>query len=237
MIKVNLCPVEELEGPYWYVPDLAIALTVAVAGYFAVQYYLGTIQDQIDKLDQSITSLETSTKQLEPDLKRFETLDQDIRKLNAKLTALQSITVSKIERIKPLIVLEHLQNIKPIGVWYQSLEIGLSAPAEFKVLGQSFDNILTAEFMMALRSTETQDVEPSDLRTQIYFTGLSLKSAELKKGDVIGFPDLKDMPSFEIRGMFADRVVGAAPSLPQDINAKKVSSSEGKHTSPRSRRL
>jgi hypothetical protein len=237
MIKVNLCPVEELEGPYWYVPDLAIALTVAVAGYFAVQYYLGTIQDDIDTVQQSITSLETSTKQLEPDLKRFETLDQDIQKLNAKLTALQNITVSRIERIKPLIVLEHLQNIKPMGVWYQSLDIGLSDPDEFKVSGQSFDSILTAEFMMALRSTETQDVEPSDLRTQIYFSGLSLRSVELRKGDVIGFPDLKDMPSFEIRGMFANRDVGEASHLPQDSNAKKVSSIEEDQTSLKSRRL
>ena len=205
MIKVNLCPIEELESPYWYVPDLAVALGVALAGYFAVQYYLGTIQNDIDSASQKIASLEASTKQLEPDLKRFETLDDDIKRLNAKLAALQGITVSRIQRVKPLILLEHLQNLKPLGLWYQTLQIGLPNSASFLVTGQSFDNILTAEFMMALRATETQDVDPSDLRTQVFFKDLQLKKTELKMGAVEGFADLTNLPTFEISGSFADR--------------------------------
>jgi hypothetical protein len=226
MIKVNLCPVEELESPYWYVPDLAVAITVAVAGYFGVQYYLGTIQEEIDKVDQSISSLETSTKQLEPDLKKFESLDQDIQRLNEKLQALKNITVSKIERIKPLIVFEHLQNIKPLGLWYQSMDIGVPNPSTFKVAGQSFDSILTAEFMMALRSTENQDVEPSDLRTHVYFSNLALKAVTFQKGPVSGFVDLKDLPSFEITGTYADFSSKIEPNRVMDPTAKDLSSNE-----------
>jgi Tfp pilus assembly protein PilN len=237
MIKVNLCPVEELESPYWYVPDLAVVITVAMAGYFGVQYYLGTIQEEVDKISQNIASLETSTKQLEPDLKRFQTLDQDVKKLNEKLIALQSITVSKIERIKPLIALEHLQNIKPIGVWYQSLEIGIGSPSSFKVAGQSFDNVRTAEFMMALRSTESQEVEPTDLRSQVYFTGLSLKAAELKKGEVLGFPDLRDLPSFEITGLYVDRFAAGTSNPSPSLDGKDVSRVEDEFSSPRNGRL
>lgn len=237
MIKVNLCPVEELESPYWYVPDVAVAITVALAGYFAVQYYLGTIQEEIDKVDQSISSLDTSTRQLEPDLKRFESLDQDIQRLNEKLKALQNITVSKIERIKPLIVFEHLQNIKPLGLWFQSMEIGIPDPSTFKVSGQSFDSILTAEFMMALRSTENQDVESSDLRTHVYFSNLALKAVTFQNGPVAGYVDLKDMPSFEITGIYADHSAKIPSNQVVDPSSKKVSTVEPNESSIEKGRL
>lgn len=224
MIKVNLCPVEELESPYWYVPDLAVTLGVALAGYLGVQYYFGTIQTSIDSVNQSIASLDTSTKQLEPDLKRFESLDDDIRRLNDKLGALQSITVSKIERLKPLILLEHLQNLRPTGLWYETLDIGIPTPNSFQIKGHAFDNVLTAEYMMALRSTESQDMDPSDLRTQVFFKNLTLKGTELKKGEVAGFSDLKDVPSFELMGTFADRAPHMVPSTPPPDTAQRVSS-------------
>jgi hypothetical protein len=228
MIKVNLCPSQELENPYWYAPDLALFLAVALMAYFGVRQYLGTIEADIRRVNDQIASLEDSTKKLEPDLKRFSTLDEDIKELNTKLEALRSITVSKIERYKLLIALEHFQTLKPLGLWYQSLDVGVEAPEKFRVKGQSFDNILTAEFMTALRATGSQEIDGSDLRTQVYFQNLSLVSAALRAGDVPGVPDLKNLPAFEVVGLLQSRTTESAKPEPKaKAGGKNLSQREG----------
>jgi hypothetical protein len=61
--------------------------------------------------------------------------------------------------------------------------------------------------------------------------------AELKKGAVTGFPDLKDMPSFEISGVFVDRAVSAPVNPDPGARAKKVSNLENNKTSINNGRL
>ena len=140
---------------------------------------------------------------LNPDLERFKGLDKDIQTLNIKLDALKNITVSKISKYKPVIVLEHLQNLKPDGVWFSHVAIGTSLPPlerdkegangnaipesldakgsapvdndSFEVVGQAFDNLLTAELMTAIRSTGSQELDEGDLRTQVFFADLALR--------------------------------------------------------------
>lgn len=124
MIKIQLCPVDELESQFWWVPDVGTCALVFLLSFFSVQYYLGSLQDDIDASLAKKQSLVDSTKKLEPDLLRFKELKNNISELNSKLEALKSITISKVARYKPVIVLEHLQNLKPEGVWFKSLRLG-----------------------------------------------------------------------------------------------------------------
>ena len=242
MIKINLCPLDEIDSPYWYVPDVIAATIVAVAVFFATQYYLGNIQDQIDGLVAEAASLDENTAKLTPDLEKFKNLGKDIAELNAKLSALKSITVSKISKYKPVIILEHLQNLKPDGVWFETVRIGfnvsaakavtaggagLPQPAEsaqaqevnedgFEVKGQAFDHILTAEFMTAIRSTENQEIDSGDLRTQVYFNELTLIDANINKAAAgRDFPEMANYPAFNLRGHFSERSIQAHPVTPE----------------------
>lgn len=215
MIKINLCPIDELESQYWYVPDLAVAAVIAIVSFLGVQYYLGTIQEQIDTSRASIESLKENTAKLAPDLARFKDLKANVEELNQKLDALKAITVSKISKYKPVIVVEHFQNLKPEGVWFEELKVGADDPAEFEVKGKAFDNVLTAEFITALRSTGSQEPDESDLRTQVYFDGLVLQSTAVPEGTPADFPELAGYPEFTIKGKFQERGVTPTMAMPE----------------------
>lgn len=204
MIKINLCPVDELENQYWYALDVAVAVVLALCSYIGVQQYLDHMRRDIEEVNAKVSSLEESTRQLEPELKHFEELNKDIRKLNEKLGALQTITVSKISKYKPVVVIEHLQNLKPEGVWFDSLKYGIDSADRFVIKGQAFDNILTAEFMTGIRATESQEFDSSDIRTQVYFSRMILEDTTIQ-GATAGFPELIGYPVFTIRGDVQER--------------------------------
>ncbi len=207
MIKIQLCPREELESQYWWAFDVGVGIAALFAAYIGVQYYLGTIQERIDSVDEKAASLVESTKRLQPDLERFKMLDKDIKALNVKLDALKKITVSKISRYKPVIVVEHFQNLKPEGVWFKSFKVGAAGNKdEFELRGQAFDNLLVAEMMTAMRATETQEKDDGDLRTQVRFAELMIEETQIGRegGGGGSFPELATYPEFRIKGKFAD---------------------------------
>jgi hypothetical protein len=215
LIKINLVPVDELENQLWWVADAAVLLIVACASFFTAQWYLGKIQEQTDEIAARATGLEESTAALQPEIQRYTNLQSKKDALNEKIDALKKITVTKISKFEPVIVLEHLQNLKPEGIWFSQLLIGLPKPGDFKILGQGFDNLLVAEFMTGIRSTETQEKDDSDLRTHIFFSNLELVNTAVGNGSSI-FPDVGAFPSFELKGVIRDK---GEPGVPANLNA------------------
>lgn len=174
MIKINLAPIEELENKFWYIPDLVIFLALGVGSYFGVNYYLGQIEAQIIKLTEEKHDFDKSYRRLKPDLERFAALNKEVDQLEKKLNSLRQITVSKIVRYKPIILLEHLQNLKPEGLWFNFLK-DESNDSIIRLVGGAFDNLLVAEFMSALTETRILEVDSTDLRTQVYFPRVHLE--------------------------------------------------------------
>ena len=231
MITVNLCPIDELENQYWYVPDLVVLVLVGIMAFAGVNYYHDGMREEMDKLTAEQQSKTESVTKLMPDLERFKNLGSEISELDSKVKALQAITVSHVAKYKSLIVLEHLHNLKPDGVWLNSLRIGsegkkAEAPVgaqalnpektaedeTFEINGQAYDNILTAEYITAIRSTGSQDADAADPRTLIYFSDLDLKQAEI--GKLLGLGDFAEMskfPSFILNGRFAERPATKLP--------------------------
>lgn len=171
MIRVNLASggesvSDELHGSNWYIFDLIVLVAVAGAAYFGVQYYMSAAKDSIKIVENEINSTRDSIAKLQASIDRFNTLEVDIRQLSNKVEAIKSITVSVFERYKLLIALEHLQILQPSGVWYESLKIEAD---KVSIKGAAFNNILVAELLTALESTKTQEVDPVDLRTYVYF--------------------------------------------------------------------
>lgn len=231
MIKINLVPVDELENQLWWVADAAVLLIVACAGFFASQWYLGKIQEQTDEIAIRAQGLEESTLALQPEIKRFATLQAKKDSLNEKIDSLRKITVTKISKFEPVIVLEHLQNLKPEGIWFSKLQIGTPDEKTFKILGQGFDNLLLAEFMTGIRSTETQEKDDSDLRTHIFFSNLELVNSAVGSGASF-FPDVDAFPSFELNGTINDKSDSSVPANlePPPNEAPPITVSQGSDT-------
>lgn len=210
MIKINLCPIDELESPYWWIPDVAVAAVVATGAFFAVQWHLGQIQQEIDDTKAKVEEISANEQKLATDLRRYDNMEKDERELETKLAALQSITVSKIAKYKPLVVIEHLANLRPEGIWYQFFKVGDATGDTFELKGQGFDNLLVAELMTALKSTASQEADETDLRTLVYFDNVALDQTGTPQQAPKGFPELKSYPEFTIRGDYLERGKGAA---------------------------
>lgn len=185
MIRINLVPKEELESQLWFLPELLCLVFVGMTLYLVVDGQMEALKDSIA---QSVTSRQQfieKTKEIQPKLERFKTLGKDKEALMVKLRALQAITESKLAKYRPLIAIEHLQNLKPEAVWLTTLTVDDSL---IEVEGMAVDNILVAEFITALKSTQFQDIDPADLRTQVYFTDVILSgtNAVVERGADLG---------------------------------------------------
>jgi hypothetical protein len=222
LIRINLTPPEELDSQYWWVPDAAVAVFVFGIAFFAVDFYLGTIRDETAQVNSQAQSLNQSYAQIKPDLDKYNNLEKDIDELNKKLNSLKNITVSKIAKYKPVIVMEHLQNLKPEGVWFWQANISKSN--QFEIVGQGFDNILIAEFLTSLRATESHEVDSSDLRTQLFFTDLKLEESNAQKAGRGEFPELNSFPEFTIKGSFGER--GGMEQIPMSMGSETVAFNE-----------
>lgn len=236
MIKINLVPIDELENQLWWVADAAILLIVACASFFGSHYYIGSIQEKVDEAAARAQSLENSAKALEPEIARFRNLSQKKVSLNDKLDSLRKITVTKISKFEPVIVLEHLQNLKPEGVWFKRLRIGTPENGQqFIIEGFGFDNLIISEFISGIRSTESQEKDDADLRTHIFFSNLDLVKSTNERGDF--FQDIiasaEEFPVFELTGDVRDKSgevgpvgLGPLPAGPADIPPMPISSLE-----------
>jgi Tfp pilus assembly protein PilN len=221
-----------MENPYWYLPEASMFILSLVITWFAVQANLDYTVDKITELDNNIVLKSTSLSSIRLETSRYSKLDGDIENLNEKLNSLQKITVSKIARFKPVILMEHLQNLKPDGVWFSYISDNTKEKT-LTVIAKAFDSILIAEFMSALKATQSQVVEDSDLRTQVYFDRIRLErvattgfeddagsSGKIQtfvdplQIEVAGsfwtvgdgkFPEMKKFPSFQLTISYSER--------------------------------
>lgn len=225
MIKINLTPVEELENPYWWAPDLSIALVLILLSLGGVYLYVSGIESEIAGMETEKERMITEGQNLSGDVERFNGLNLKIEQLESKKTSLKRITESKLVRFLPIILLENIQNLKPDGVWLTSLGfvdrkaenpaellmptpvsappapadaknpeethkpkpasaplvdgVGRDYPFIIEIVGSALDNIQIAEFMMALKATQNQIYEKSDLRTQLFFSDVAINFSQI----------------------------------------------------------
>jgi Tfp pilus assembly protein PilN len=82
------------------------------------------------------------------------------------------------------------------------LQKGAEFPVTIELNGSAVDNVAVAEFMMALKATQNQTFEQSDLRTQLFFSDVGISFSQVSvnnkenPGDG-GFVDFKLVLSFK----------------------------------------
>jgi small-conductance mechanosensitive channel len=173
LIKINLTPLDELDNPFWYVPDFVAMSLAGVACWFYMSSSVEEKLMQVEELQSETAQIQSSYDNIAQDLEKFKNLENEVNNLQGKIAALKQITVSKLSKYESVVLLEHLQTLKPDGLWYEKIEVK-SANRKVEAIGRSFDPILVAEFMGSLYETKTQKVEPTDLRTQLFFSDVKI---------------------------------------------------------------
>ncbi|HYX39020.1 MAG TPA: hypothetical protein VE954_38440 [Oligoflexus sp.] len=218
MIKINLTPVEELENPTWWIPDLSVLLLVLAISLGGVYIYVSSVEAEIALQEADKARMAAETQALSADVERFNSLNQKIEQLESKKFSLKRITESKLVRFLPIILLENIQNLKPSGVWLTALAFidkkadpqaapppppapdpnqqppavaavpkpivpvdsqGAEYPFVIEISGSATSNVQIAEFMLALKTTQNQAYEKSDLRTQLFFSDVAINFSQV----------------------------------------------------------
>ncbi len=121
LVRINLAPSEELENPYWYIPDLATFILVGLISYFIVDASLQKIREEIEVAQIQGEELRQQNNMLKSKIKRYDELNVIKADLTKKRDAVEKITSSKLDRYLPVIILESIQNLKPEGIWLNSI--------------------------------------------------------------------------------------------------------------------
>ena len=174
MIRINFTPPEQLENKFWYIPDAIVAAVAYILIVYFAGEYLATKDAKIAELDAEYGQVNRSYQNIKADTEQFQNLENEVAQLRVKLNVLQQITVSKTAKFESVIVMEHLQTLKPEGLWYETVDIKSSEGQTIKIEGRAFDPILIAEFMTSLNETKLQKIDGSDLRSAVYFNSVTI---------------------------------------------------------------
>lgn len=157
----------------WFIPELVLFLLVLGTSWGTAVWYLNSIREETALIQAQTEDIVQEITKLQSDVERFEQIAKQIEAIKQKLSSLENITVSKVERYLPIIVLEYLQGMKPEGMWFNSLRQN-SKDQMITLEGGSFDNLLIAEFMNSLEQTKKQAVNVQDVRSYVFFSHFAL---------------------------------------------------------------
>lgn len=207
MISINLTPYEELDNKFWFVPDIICALIMVVGVHLYAVQMIATQKVKIQKLEEDRAEIERSMENIEEKSKEIETLKDTIREIDKKISDVASVTLSPISRHEGVILVELMQVLKPVGVWYTSMEFRTSNK-EIRISGFVHDPLMVAEFVRILRSTrdKTPPEGSEDLRAQVYFERVKLEKFERSSFSLPGdFPPLKGVHRFDLNMNYKTR--------------------------------
>ena len=176
MIKINLIPYDQFVDKKWYIKALGyilfFSLLISLCTYF---FIIKKKQISIDDTNNQIIIFRNKSLLLSNYSKNYKNLDLEIKILDRKILAIKKIDLSSLTKFSPIIVVEHLQNLKPEGIWFTNINVK-GHLKRIELTGGSFDNILVSDFISNLKSTNRIDIKPeSDLRSRVYFSRISLE--------------------------------------------------------------
>lgn len=205
MIKIQLAPYNELEDKNWWVPDaIALVLALFLSNYLISNYVEG-LENEIVEVQAQAEEFKRSISAIQPEINAFKDLETKISGLKSVISALSSITVSKLTKYRPVVILEQIQALKPDGVWFTNYKESTSENKIF-LTGFAFDSILIGQFMSELGATKLQRFDAADIRSQIHFADVKLKVFEnSKSGSVLDEIQPKGFAKFDIQMKYEER--------------------------------
>jgi len=205
MIKIQLAPYDELQNNQWWVPDITAAALALFLSYWLVGNYVAHLETEIVEIQAQTEEFKRSIAAIQPEITVFKGIEAKILELKSVISALSSITVSKLTKYRPVVILEQLQALKPEGLWFTSIEESTLA-RKITISGFSFDSILIGQFMSELSATKLQRFDPADIRSQINFSQVKLKVFEnSKSGSALDEVQPKGFTKFDIYMNYEER--------------------------------
>lgn len=209
MIRTQLCPLGELENKNWWYIDAAFLMAMVVVLYMFVGVILDEKREETQVLITKKAKWEQDLEAKKPALEKFKTLNEEMDMLNRKIGALKKITTSKLDKVKPLVALDQLQTLWLDGVWYESLEYSVDGIT--KIRGAALDSMLIGEYMLGVRESMNLETKNDDLRTQIGFADVSIKSARYNEGADEFFRDVSNKMSFDLTAKHTEKAGANMP--------------------------
>lgn len=230
MIRIQLAPYSELEDKQWWVPDVALLVVAGFFSSFFFQSYVDRLKSDIVDIETQTTELTSNIKLIEPELKAFQSLQSQIDSLKAKISALSSITVSKISKYKSVLLLEQLQILKPEGVWFETMKEE-SMGKSIQITGFAFDPILVGQFMSDMGATKLQQADPTDMRSLLFYENINLKTITSERsGSVLDEVQPLGFAKFDLTLRYSERTLPSpAPESPSVIEIKKSPKTSESH--------
>ena len=187
MLRIQLCPESELEDRFWYTYDVLGLFVVVLISWLAADLWLSNMRHETQRLNDATAVWDKQITEADPLVQKFKTLDGEIELLNRKIEALRRITMTHPEKLRPIVVLDQLQTLKPEGLWYNM--VSFDDNARIHMVGSSTDSLLISEFLLGLRETMNSDTWTNDIRTQIGYQNIEVKIMNRVDAD----PDLRDL--------------------------------------------
>lgn len=205
MIKIQLAPYDELQNKQWWVPDFtAVALALFLSNWL-VGNYVAHLETEIVEIQSQTEEFKRSIAAIQPEIAVFNGIEAKISELKSVISALSSITVSKLTKYRPVVILEQLQALKPEGLWFTSITES-TLERKITISGFAFDSILIGQFMSELSATKLQRFDPADIRSQINFSQVKLKVFEnTKLSSALDEVQPKGFPKFDIYMNYEER--------------------------------
>ena len=205
MIKIQLAPYDELEDKQWWVPDAMALLLALFLSNFLITNYVERLEGEIFEIQAQNEDFKRSIVAIQPEIAVFKGIEAKISDLKSVISALSSITVSRLTKYRPVVVLEQIQALKPDGLWFTAVKEDTSAH-KITISGFAFDSILIGQFMSELGATKLQRFDPADIRSQINFSNVKLKIFEnSKSGSSLDDIQPKGFSKFDIYMNFEER--------------------------------
>lgn len=205
MLRIQLCPEGELENEHWYTYDALVFCVMAMLTWMAAGFWLNTMRDEILRLNDTAETWDKQTAEAQPMLQRHKALKSEIDVLDRKIEALKRITLNHPEKIRPIVVMEQLQTLRPEGLWY--LTLTLDDSNRLKIQGASMDSLLISEFLLGMRETMNPETWTNDVRTQVGFQNITVKEM-IRIPEDLKFLDLPEHLKFEASAEVAAKAKG-----------------------------
>lgn len=173
MIQINLLPKEEqVREPRisMNVPRGRVLLPL-VGGALVLLPLFGLHAMQVARiasLRADVAQAQAEMQRLKPQIERIESLTREREELNTRLSIVQSLTR---ERYAPVTIMDQLADQVPDYLWLT--HVGASGGRQVTVEGLTFSNLMVAELMSRMETSEL-------------FDGVALVVAEKAKGSQPG---------------------------------------------------
>ena len=188
ILHINLTPYDELQDNTWWIIDVVVIVAFLIASNVVGKFVTGKMNSEITKIDQEIAEVKSNINAIKSEGEKLSTLKEEIKKLQRRLDSYAEVGISDVNRYELLILLEYMQTLKPIGMWYNSLDIDTN-DKKIVINGLVNDPEMISDFLVSLKSTQ-EEADLDDIRNRFFFVKIDLEDFRENRFSLPGI-DLK----------------------------------------------